>query len=95
MAYGMTRENDNDWREREKANAKALKNKPLKAIHIERAANGGHIVEHRFDNSGGGPYKDAEQHVFSTGKEMLAHVAKHMGVSMGKSASEGENESED
>lgn len=96
MAYGMARDNDNDWRAREKANEKALKNKPLKAIHIERAANGGHIVEHRFDNGGPGPYKEPEQHVFSNGKEMVAHVAKHMGVSASKTAeaSEGADESE-
>jgi hypothetical protein len=55
--------------------------KELRGISIEKAENGGHIVEHRF-NSGDGPYHEPEQHVFGTGdgKKLLAHVAKHMNI---------------
>jgi hypothetical protein len=50
--------------------------KTVRRISIESARNGGHIVEHHFNNSDG-PYREPEQHVFSKGdhEKMLAHVA--------------------
>ncbi|MDE2098388.1 MAG: hypothetical protein KGL39_14130 [Patescibacteria group bacterium] len=56
--------------------------KVLKEITVSRAANGGHVVEHRFDNSGPGAYIDPETHVFgkADGKKVLAHIAQHMGM---------------
>ena len=52
----------------------------LKEINISRAANGGFIATHRFDNSGDGPYKDSEPNTFDKGPDLLAHVAKHFGI---------------
>lgn len=73
------RETRANWRERE--NTKAPKE--VKSLHLSRSANGGHIVEHHFDNSGPGAYKEPESHTFgkSEGKKMLAHVGKMMGCS--------------
>ena len=78
--------------------AEALSSKPkpekagpkeIREISIEKAKNGGHTVTHRFHNNGPG-YHEAETHVFGEGqgKEMLAHVAKHMGVSKAEKAEE-------
>lgn len=41
---------------------------------IVRKAHGGHVVEHH--HHGG----QMHEHVFSSGDDMLAHVANHMGV---------------
>jgi len=47
-------------------------------VTIETAKNGGHIVEHYFDNSGAGEsYRQNERHVFSDHASMIAHVHKH------------------
>lgn len=82
MAYGMTRPEDADWREREKSRTKAMKSKTVREVTVRKGANGGHIVRHEYDNSGDGPYKPSEEYPFEDGKAMLAHVAKHMGVKM-------------
>jgi hypothetical protein len=57
------------------------KAKKLDHLVIKRAASGGHIVDHNYDNSGPGMfYHKPEQHAFSNGAEMIKHVMKHMGV---------------
>jgi hypothetical protein len=58
--------------------------KVLSHLQVSQAENGGHIVEHHFDNSGPGEgYHEAEQHVFGKGEggKVLAHIGKHMGIS--------------
>jgi hypothetical protein len=58
-----------------------------KLSHIEikpvKGENGGHIVTHHYQ-SDGMSYKAPETHMFGKdeGSEMMAHVAKHMKVSM-------------
>lgn len=57
--------------------------KKLKSLEIGFAENGGHIISHRFDNSGNmGGYHDAEDHAFgkSEGHQALKHIAKHMHI---------------
>ena len=58
--------------------------KELRSIEISKAENGGHIVEHRFEN-GDGPYHSPEQHVFGKdeGAKLTAHLKEHMGISAG------------
>lgn len=49
-------------------------------LTIKRAANGAYIVKHHFDNSGSGEsYRQPEEHAFTSHKELMTHVAKHMG----------------
>jgi hypothetical protein len=50
--------------------------KKLDHLRIEHGENGGHIVEHHFEQMGG-PYHEPEKHVFGKGEhhKMLAHVA--------------------
>lgn len=59
---------------------------PYKKLHhmeIEpvKGANGGHIVTHHYQSEGM-DYHKPQTHLFSKeeGSEMLAHVAKHLGV---------------
>lgn len=55
--------------------------KVLESIETKRSANGGFIARHRFDNSGPGEgYHEPEDNTFDSGHEMLAHVAKHLGI---------------
>ena len=55
--------------------------KVLESVEVKRSANGGFIARHRFDNSGpGSGYHDPEENTFDSGHEMLAHLAKHMGI---------------
>jgi hypothetical protein len=55
--------------------------KKLRNLSVEEAENGGHIVEHHFENNGPA-YHDPEQFVFGSGEgdKVLAHIAKHMGI---------------
>lgn len=47
-------------------------------ITIEATKNGGHIVEHSFDNSmSGESYRMPEKHAFSNHAALIAHVRKH------------------
>lgn len=47
-------------------------------ITIERTHNGGHIVEHYYDNSmAGESYRQPEKHAFGNHAAMVAHVRKH------------------
>jgi len=56
--------------------------KELRSIEISKAENGGHIVEHRFEN-GDGPYRSPEPNVFGKdeGAKLTAHLKEHMGIS--------------
>ena len=52
-------------------------------IVVKRAANGGFIVTHRYDNMNSGPsYQPPTEHVFKTHKEVSAHIGKHFGGAM-------------
>lgn len=52
------------------------------SITIKRAKNKGFIVRHSFNNYNAGPsYRPDEEHAFSDQKQMMAHVAKHVGAS--------------
>lgn len=56
-------------------------------ISVKHAANGGYIVRHSFNNQGmGESYRSPEEHAFTSHKEMIAHVDKHM--SKGKTEKE-------
>ena len=93
MVEGIKSAGEADWREREKGRAAALKAKPVKSIEVERAANGGILATHRYDNSGDGPYKEPKQHAFGKEqeKEVLAHLAEHLGIG-GKKPAESDND---
>lgn len=66
------------------------KKKPeLDHLRIHEAENGGHIVEHHFDNRGAGPYVEEEHYAFGDHKggkpklpdgHVLHHIAKHMNM---------------
>lgn len=46
---------------------------------IRRAASGGYIVRHAFNNENAGPsYAPSKEHIVRGGKELLAHVTEHM-----------------
>lgn len=60
----------------------------LDHLRIEKAENGGHLVEHYFE-SGTGTYREPETHVFAEPSgtkpslpqgHVLHHIAKHMGI---------------
>lgn len=53
----------------------------VKRVSIERAANGGHVIEHHF-SGGNGVYHEPQQHVFGPGdhEKAMEHVRKHMGI---------------
>lgn len=55
--------------------------KTLAALTIKQGADGGHIIQHQFSNSGG-TYHEPAEYPFSKaeGKKALAHIAKHMGI---------------
>lgn len=67
--------------------------KTLKSIELERAANGGHVVTHRYTSSTG-EYHEPEVHTFAKdeGDKMLAHVGKHMGVDADKGDGDGDED---
>jgi len=47
-------------------------------ITIEPTQNGGHIVEHSFDNSGSGEsYRMPEKHAFGNHAALMTHLRKH------------------
>ena len=56
--------------------------KELDHIRIKKAENGGHVIEHHFTSYEHQP----ESHAFGKDQreEALAHISKHMGVSMGE-----------
>jgi hypothetical protein len=68
---------------------RSQKSKPvLSHIQIEEAENGGHSVEHRFENNGPG-YHEPKTFVFGKPEgakpqlpkgHVLQHVAEHMGI---------------
>lgn len=60
--------------------SKRVSNK-VKEITFKRAASGGYIATHHFDNSGAGEsYRSPEDHVITGGHEALsAHLGKHFG----------------
>jgi len=53
----------------------------LEAIHLSKAENGGVIARHRMSQFAG---KEPE-HVFAAaeGRELAAHIEKHLGIKMG------------
>ena len=63
------------------------KEKPNKVheLRIRKADNGGHIVDHVYENNGMN-YKQPDQNVFGDGEggKALAHVGEWMGVPMAK-----------
>ena len=74
-----------------------MRPKVLHSIEVKHAENGGHILSHRFDNSGPGyGYHETEDHAFGAeeGDKVIAHIAKHMGLSRGK-AEEKEEKAEE
>lgn len=57
--------------------------KELRSIEIEKGAEGGHAVTHRFKQNDGGPYHESEgPHIFgeSEGAKLIAHLKEHMGI---------------
>lgn len=51
---------------------------PPSRIVIEATKNGGHVVEHHFDNTGRGEsYRPSEKHAFGDHASMIAHVQRH------------------
>lgn len=45
---------------------------------IEKAANGGYVVEHQFDNENAGEsYRRPEKHALADSDALAAHVTKH------------------
>lgn len=60
----------------------------LRHLQISEAENDGHVVEHHYENSGPGAYKEPVTHVFAAhdGKvklpagHVLTHIAKHMNI---------------
>lgn len=70
--------------------------KQIRSVEIEKAENGGHVVTHRFEHSGDGPYHEAETHVFGAGDggKLLAHLTKHLRVKVEAPDKEVENETE-
>lgn len=64
--------------------------KELDHIRLSKAENGGHMVEHHFVSEHG--FHEPETHVFGDGKgkELMAHVAEHMGVKMEHGDGKGE-----
>lgn len=74
------------------ANAVTHRSQPAKPVldhlRIEEAENGGHVVEHHFENKGPN-YKEPETHVFAEPEgtkpklpdgHVLHHIAKHMNI---------------
>lgn len=53
-----------------------------KSTSIDEADNGGFIV--RDNNEKPGEYRPPKQNVFSSGHEMLRHIAKRHGIGMRK-----------
>lgn len=74
-----------NFREKPPALKVGKRPKVLRELVVSRAANGGHVVKHRFDNDGPGPYIEPEEHVFgaSEGGKVLAHITKHLGLKVG------------
>jgi hypothetical protein len=62
---------------------KIAKPKELRSLEIEKGAEGGHTVTHRFKQNDGGPYHESEgPHIFgaSEGKKLMEHLKEHMGI---------------
>jgi len=63
--------------------SRKIEEKPNKVheLRIRKSDNGGHIVDHVYENNGMN-YKQPDQHVFGDGEggEALTHVGKWMGV---------------
>lgn len=59
--------------------------KIVKSIEHERSANGGHVFNHRFDNSGDWEYANSETFTFGPdeSEKAMAHFAKMAGISGG------------
>lgn len=55
--------------------------KKLDRLEVKPAKNGGHVVEHHFDNSGSGVfYHRPDVHAFGSGPEVIHHLMDHLGV---------------
>lgn len=55
--------------------------KKLDHIRVHKGENGGHMVEHHFEQAGP-QYHEPEQHIFgkSEGAKLMSHIREHMGV---------------
>ena len=52
----------------------------VSGMHIRRAANGGFVVRHEYDNSNAGPsYMLPTEHVFKHHRDLQTHVTTHFG----------------
>ena len=62
---------------RKKALPNRISIEPVKGD--EHGRGGGHVVEHSFDNSGTGEsYRLPEKHLFTSHKDMMAHLKDHL-----------------
>ncbi len=88
MAYGEMKEASSRHREGKKS---------LHHIRIHKAENGGHTIEHHYDESGIGAYHPPETHVFGPkdGDALLDHVKKHMAVKCEGAKEEGKEEAKE
>jgi len=56
--------------------------KELRSIEMKEGEKGGHVVTHHFEHYN----HDSEVYPFgkSEGKQLVAHIVKHMGIDMGE-----------
>lgn len=72
---------------REAKSAQGTAKKKLDHIRIRPAKNGGHMVEHHYQNQGMGPYHEPDVYAFGDGPEVVAHLNDHLGISENKKVS--------
>lgn len=72
---------------REAKGAQGTAKKKLDHIRVRKAKNGGHMVEHHYQNQGMGPYQEPDVYAFGEGPEVVAHLNKHLGISENRAAS--------
>jgi len=68
--------------------------KKLDRITIKPAKNGGHSVEHHYQQNGMGAYHEPDVYAFGSGPETIAHLNDHLGVKENKKVGKlkGDNE---
>jgi len=67
----------------------------LRRVAIEKADDGGHLVEHQFEDKDGFPTR-SEHHVFGDGEDgkMITHLIEHLGLKPDEEDNAYDNESE-